>query len=222
MSNLTTSCRDITELNGLVRILLELAIADIKAQGVNPLVTETYRPQERQNYLYCQGRTISQCTAKGITSTFAKAYSNPGVGQKTWTLNSVHTSRKAVDVIPQRVVNGKMTAIYNTKDPQTQIIIKTMQKYGFEAGANWTTTPDSPHFQVKGNFTTAFKQGENTKFVTKAIQTALNKKINASLVVDGIWGTATILSVNAFRKHMKYKDVTCGLLKKEALKDLFA
>ncbi len=222
MSNVTVSCRDPFELNALVRVMLELALADIKRQGVNPLVTETYRPQERQNYLYCQGRTIAQCTAKGITSTFAKAYSNPGVGQKTWTLNSVHTTRKAVDVIPQRVVNGKMTAIYNTKDPQTQIIIKTMQKYGFEAGANWTTTPDSPHFQVKGNFTNAFKPGENTIFVTKAIQAALNKKINAGLDVDGKWGAATTVAVNVFRKYMGYADKTCGLLKKEALKDLFA
>jgi peptidoglycan L-alanyl-D-glutamate endopeptidase CwlK len=220
MSNVTVSCRDAKELNVLVQVMLELAIAEIKAQGVNPLITETYRPQDRQNYLYCQGRNIAECTAKGISSSFAKAYCNPAIGKKTWTLNSVHKSRKAVDIVPQRLVNGKMAAIYNTKDPQTQIIIKTMTKYGFEAGANWITTPDSPHFQVKGAFTSVFKLGANTAYVTKAIQTALNKKIKAGLTVDGNWGTATTAAVNSFRKHMEYKNTTSGQLGKDALRDL--
>lgn len=222
MSNVTSSCRDTAELNILVQVMLELAIADIKAQGVSPLIVETYRPQERQNYLYCQGRTISECTAKGISSSFAKAYCNPGVGKKTWTLNSVHTTRKAVDLVPQRLVNGVMTAIWNTKDPQTQIIIKTMQKYGFEAGANWTTTPDSPHFQVKGTFTTVFKQGCNTAYVNKIIQAALNKKIQTGLTVDGSWGVATTAAVNAFRKTQGYKNITSGQLGKDALRDLIS
>jgi peptidoglycan hydrolase-like protein with peptidoglycan-binding domain len=108
------------------------------------------------------------------------------------------------------------------KDPQTQIIIKTMTKYGFEAGANWPTTPDSPHFQVKGNFTTVFKQGANTTYVAKAIQAALNKKIKAGLTVDGDWGAKTTTAVNAFRKRMGYKDITSGQLGKDPLKELFA
>jgi peptidoglycan L-alanyl-D-glutamate endopeptidase CwlK len=222
MSNVFTSCRDIEELNNLVRVMLELAITDIKAKGVNPLVVETYRPQERQNYLYCQGRIIAECTAKGISSSFSKAYCNPKVGKVTWTLNSVHMNRKAVDVVPQRIIDGKMTAIWNSQDPQTQIIIKTMQKYGFEAGANWSTTPDSPHFQIKGDFTSVFKQGANTTFVTKAIQTALNSKIKAGLSVDGAWGAKTTAAVNDFRLHMCYKNITSGQLGKDALRDLFA
>lgn len=222
MSNVATSCRDTAELNKLVKVMLDLAIADIKSQGVNPLIVETYRPQERQNYLYCQGRTIAECTAMGISSSFAKAYCNPKVGKVTWTLNSVHKGRKAVDVVPQRIVSGKMAAIWNTKDPQTQIIIRTMQKYGFEAGANWTTTPDSPHFQVKGDFTNVFKMGCTTPYVTKAIQTALNAKIKAGLSVDGSWGPKTATAVNAFRKYMRYKNTTSGQIGKDALRDLFS
>jgi peptidoglycan LD-endopeptidase CwlK len=216
MSNVTTSCRDVAELNILVRIMLELALADIRKQGVNPLVTETYRSKERQNYLYCQGRTIAECTTKGISSPFAKAYCNPSVGKKTWTLDSIHIQRKAVDVVPQRMVKGKMTAIYNTKDPQTQIIIKTMQKYGFESGANWSTTPDSPHFQVKGDFTVVFDSKHTTPYVTKAIQTALGIK------ADGLWGNGTIVAVNAFRASRKYSDVTSGSLGSTALKALLS
>lgn len=221
MAKLPERCNDVKELNKLVRVMLELAIADIKSQGVNPLIVETYRPQERQNYLYCQGRTIAEATAKGISTSFAKAYCNPKGGKVTWTLNSVHKSRKAVDVVPQRKVNGKMTAIWNTKDPQTQIIIKTMQKYGFEAGANWTTTPDSPHFQVKGEFTNIFDRSHNTVYVTKAIQTKLNERECNQLVVDGKWGGQTVAAVNRFRKCMNYK-TQLGQIGAVAFKDLFS
>lgn len=220
MAKLPERCSDPKELNKLVRIMLEMAIADIKSQGVNPLIVETYRPQERQNYLYCQGRTIAEATAKGISSSFAKAYCNPKGGKVTWTLNSVHKGRKAVDVVPQRKVGGKMTAIWNTKDPQTQIIIKAMQKYGFEAGANWTTTPDSPHFQVKAEFTNVFDRKHNTVYVTKAIQTKLNERECNKLDVDGKWGGQTDEAVNRFRKCRGYKTAK-GQIGAVAFKDLF-
>lgn len=220
MAKLPERCSDLKELNKLVRAMLELAIADIKSQGVNPLIVETYRPQERQNYLYCQGRTITECVSKGINQSFASAYCSPKAGKVTWTLNSVHKSRKAVDVVPQRKVNGKMTAIYNIKDPQTQIIITIMQKYGFEAGANWTTTPDSPHFQVKGDFTNVFDRKHTTPFVTKAIQSKLNDRECNQLVVDGKWGPATTEAVNRFRRCMGYK-TQLGQIGSEAFRALF-
>lgn len=219
MNKIPERCNDLQELNKLVKVMLELALEEIKAHGVNPLVVETYRPQERQNYLYCQGRTVLECTTKGISKAFSEAYSNPKVGKVTWTLNSVHKSRKAVDVVPQRMVNGKMTAVWDTKDPQTQIIIKTMQKYGFEAGANWTSSPDSPHFQVKGEFISLFDAAHNTVFITKAIQTALNIMKCNNLNVDGKWGPATDEAVAVFRKCQGYKNVL-PQLGSEALREL--
>lgn len=204
MSNVTAQCRDLNELNPLVRVMLELALEDIRRQGVNPLVVETYRSQERQRYLYCQGRTVTECTAKGISAFFTDAYCNPKTAKVTWTLNSIHIQRKAVDVVPQRKVNGKMTAIWNSQDKQTKIIINTMAKYGFEPGANWQTSPDSPHFQVKGDFDTLFLQGHTTPYVTMAIQIALNRKINAGLATDGIWGAKTTAAVNKFRNANKW------------------
>jgi peptidoglycan L-alanyl-D-glutamate endopeptidase CwlK len=222
MNNIPERNNNPQELNKLVKVMLELALDDIRSQGVNPLVVETYRPQERQNYLYCQGRTIAECTAKGISSSFAKAYCNPNGGKKpTKTLNSVHTARKAVDVVPQRIVNKKMTAIWNVNDPQTQIIIKTMQKYGFEAGANWDNFVDSPHFQVKGDFTAVFDAKHTTPYVTKAIQTALNERKCNNLTVDGKWGPATTEAVNVFRKCQGYK-TALGQIGSEALNALFA
>ncbi len=216
--NIKETCRDINELNPLVKVMLELALIDIRSQGINPLVVETYRPAERQKYLYCQSRTVSECMAAGISKSFATAYCNPKVSPVTWTLNSIHIQRKAVDVVPQRKVNGVMSAIWNNQDKETKAIINTMAKYGFEPGANWKTNPDSPHFQVKGDFTDLFYSGHTTPYVTMVVQITLNRKIGAGLVTDGDWGAKTTDAVNAFRKKNKWS--SNGKLGATALKTL--
>ena len=202
--NIKETCRDLNELNPLVKVMLELALIDIRKQGINPLVVETYRPAERQKYLYCQGRTMSDCTAAGITKTFATAYSAPKAAKVTWTLNSIHIQRKAVDVVPQRKVNGKLTAIWNSQDKETKAIINTMVRYGFEPGANWSSNPDSPHFQVKGDFDSLFLSGHTTPYITMTVQIALNRKIGAGLATDGNWGPKTTAAVNKFRQANKW------------------
>ncbi len=218
MSNLVDQCRDIKQLNPLVQVMLNLALANIKSQGINPLVVETYRSENRQQYLYSQGRTITECVAAGINKSFAIAYSNPKAAKVTWTMDSIHIQRKAVDIVPQRAINGKLTAIWNNQDGQTKAIIKTMLRYGFEPGANWDTNPDSPHFQVKGNFTDTFYAGHMTSYVTMAIQIALNRKIGAGLATDGNWGAKTTAAVNAFRKKQGWEQN--GKLGLTALKKL--
>lgn len=215
----TAQCRDISKLNKLVKVQLELALFDLRQQGVNPLVVETIRTRERQHMLYGQGRTAAQCKAAGVPV----GYATPGKGKVTWTINSIHISGCAVDVVPQRQVNGRMTVIWNTKDKDTQKIIKTMVKYGFEAGANWTSSPDSPHFQVKGVAGEYYRQGNTNKFVTLAIQKALNKALNLKGAErtdeDGDWGNDTTQKVNMFRKMMGWKQT--GKLGEKALKKLF-
>jgi peptidoglycan L-alanyl-D-glutamate endopeptidase CwlK len=188
-TNITEACRDIKALNPLAQILLTLAIDEIEKAGITPLLIETYRSQARQNYLYAQGRTRS--------------------GNKiTWTLNSIHTKKNAVDLIPQRKVDGKMTAIWNSQDKETKKIIEIMTKYGWEAGANWATSKDSPHFQIKGvavNGTT-YSAKNNNVYVTKVIQKALNEKLGIHLVCDGHWGSLTTAAVNDFRKKNKWSN----------------
>ena len=79
MADVTKTCRDISELTQSAQKACNLFMAKCKVAGLNVLITETYRSQERQNYLYKQGRTRS--------------------GQVvTWTLNSRHTSRRAWDI----------------------------------------------------------------------------------------------------------------------------
>ncbi len=209
----TDQCRDAGKLNVLVQVMLAAALKEIKSAGVNPLVVETYRSKERQYYLYGQGRTAAQCVAAGIPAAKAKKYARSGK-QCTWTLNSIHIQKKAVDVIPMR--NGK--AIWNAQDKDSKKIIEIMQKYGFEAGANWTKSPDSPHFQVKGDFSKVFMQGKTTTYVTRTVQRALEKFGFYYGDVDGIWGAGTTKAVNRYRKANGW--LQSGKLGKTGLKKL--
>lgn len=184
--SVTDQSRDIKELNPLVQVQLKLALEEIKAAGVTPLIVETYRSQERQNYLFKQKPPVTK------------------------TLKSMHTKRVAVDLIPQRKIGSKMTAIWNVKDKDSQVIISTMTKYGFEAGANWKSFPDSPHFQVAGVSGELYSAKNTNSYVTTMIQNALNKKLkltgSKALVVDGNWGKKTTEAVNTWRKSVKYEE----------------
>lgn len=210
----TETCRDAKQLNPLVQVMLAAALADIERNRISPLLVETYRSKERQYFLFGKGRTVKQCTEAGMTLNYAETYAKPGDAKVTWTLNSIHIQKKAVDLIPLR--KGK--AVWNAADPETQTIISIMKKYGFEAGADWTGTPHSTHFQVKGDFYRVFKAGKTNRYVTKAIQKALKKKGHYTGTIDGIWGNATTKAVNTFRKT--YGWIQNGKVGKVSLKKL--
>lgn len=214
--------RDLKDLKPILQVMADAALRDIKKLSITPLVVETYRELIRQMELYCKGRTVAECVKVGIPKSFAEKYCVKG-SKVTWTLKSLHIERLAIDVIPQRKdKTGKWVAIWNAKDKETLKIIEIMGRYGFEAGANWTKNVDSPHFQVKGLVGNTVHKGNTTVYLTKAIQTHLNKKIGAGLVVDGIWGTKTTNAVNAFRKAKKYGSPSNGKLGVVALRALFA
>lgn len=216
--NVTSSTRDINELNPLVQVMLNAALDKIRKKKITPLVVETYRPKERQYYLYGQGRSVATCIGAGMPKSYAQKYARSG-NKVTWTLNSIHIQRCAVDLIPQR--NGK--AIWDSKDKDTKQIISIMESVGFEAGANWSSSPDSPHFQVKGISTTgkSFSKSNTTKFVTKMIQRQLQKAgFYEDYVVDGDWGKGTDNAIKQWRKSCGWSSVaTIGT---KALKKLLS
>ena len=120
--SVTTTCRDISALTETAQIACNLFMEKCKAEGLNVLITETYRSQERQDYLYAQGRTRS--------------------GNKvTWTKNSRHTSCRAWDICKN--VKG---AEYSDASffKKCGAIAKEL---GITWGGTWKT-PDTPHFEV--------------------------------------------------------------------------
>lgn len=131
--NVTTTCRNIDELHKTARLACQLLFQEIHKAGIEVFVTETYRSQARQNYLYEQGRSR--------------------VGNVvTWTKSSRHTSRLAWDIAAS-TLNGN-TNIYNTS------IIKKVGAIAMKLKIIWGGQPswvkagatDYPHFEVPANW----------------------------------------------------------------------
>lgn len=225
--NVTQSTRDLSQLKPLVGAVAQMAFIEAKNKGIDVLLTETYRPLERQYYLYCHGRTVQEAIAGGVPKVKAEKYvaqlkaeGHKG-GKITWTINSIHIQKQALDAIPQRVINKKMTAVWNSADPQTKQLVSIMSKYGFESGANWLKNVDSPHFQIKGKLGATINKNSTTVYLTKAIQNALAIALGKPVVANGTWSKSTDDAVVEFRKKMNYKTVspTLGV---EALKALLS
>lgn len=122
MSDVKTTCRDINELHPVAQKACRLFLQECEKVGLNVLVTETYRSQARQNYLYEQGRT----RAGNVV---------------TWTKNSRHTGRMAWDICKNVKGQEYSDAAFFAK---CGTIAK---KLGITWGGTWKT-PDTPHFEV--------------------------------------------------------------------------
>ena len=121
-----TACRDISELTPNAQKACNLFIKRCKERGLNVLITETYRSQERQNFLYSKGRTRL----------------GPVV---TWTKNSRHTSRRAWDICKN---------LKGHEYSDTQFFAQcgeVARELGITWGGDWST-PDRPHFEISENW----------------------------------------------------------------------
>lgn len=147
--NITKQCRDIKQLSAQAQKACALFIEECKKQGLNVLITETYRSQERQNYLYEQGRT------------------RPGQ-IVTWTRNSNHTGRKAWDICKN--VKG------HEYDDHTffRKCGDIAKELGITLGGTWST-PDTPHFEIKLDWKESItkEDEELKKAVTKIIDSGI-------------------------------------------------
>jgi peptidoglycan L-alanyl-D-glutamate endopeptidase CwlK len=127
--------RSLDELLPPAKQRAEAFLAAAKAQGIDLLVTSTYRDHESQTALYAQGRT-----KPGDVVTNAKA------GE------SYHNYRCALDVVG--LVNGK--PVWNAKDPIWQKIGRIGKSCGLEWAGDWKgKMREFPHFQYTGGLTIA-------------------------------------------------------------------
>ncbi len=126
-SSVTTTCRDLSELLPAAQTACRLLFQECFKVGIkNIFITETYRSQERQNYLYAQGRT------------------RPGQ-IVTWTLSSNHKSRLAWDIAV-----GPPQSLY---DVTTLTRVGAIaRKLGITWGGDWIGSIDRPHFEVKSSW----------------------------------------------------------------------
>jgi len=112
------------ELDDKTREAAELFLRIARDQGLNVTITETYRTQERQDYLYTQGRTR-------------------GGAVVTWTRNSRHTKRDAFDIAKDSPGHEYDDTAFFKKCADIG------ESIGLEAGFYWKNgQQDMPHFQM--------------------------------------------------------------------------
>lgn len=129
--------RSLDELHPVVKPRVEQFIALCDQEGIDLLVTSTYRDHESQNALYAQGRT-----------TPGKKVTNAKAGQ-SW-----HNWRCAVDIVPLR--NGK--PVWNTSGEDAKLWERVGQlgeQAGLEWAGRWKTFKEMAHFQYTGGLTLA-------------------------------------------------------------------
>lgn len=136
--------RKLEDLHPKVKKMVEEFIKKCDENGIDLLVTSTYRDHESQNALYAQGRT-----APGKKVTNAK-------GGQSW-----HNWRVAVDVVPLR--NGK--PVWGTSGADWELweaVGNIGESVGLEWAGRWKTFKEYAHFQYTGGLTLADFQAGKT------------------------------------------------------------
>lgn len=133
MTNPQVASRDLSLLAPKFRAAVEAAIADCAAKGFPVKVAEALRSQERQAWLYAQGRTRS----------------GPRVTNAPTNLTSWHGYGLAVDVIHETLgyePHGKNGA---ANEAWFEGVGHIFEKHGLAWGGRWSH-PDTPHMQWGG------------------------------------------------------------------------
>ena len=126
--------RSLDELIPQAKERVDKFIALCKENGIDLLVTSTYRDMESQTALYNQGRTAP-----------GKIVTNAHAGE------SFHNYRCAVDVVP--LVNGKPQ--WDSSDPVWAKVGELGKQAGLEWAGEWHSFKELAHFQYTGGLTIA-------------------------------------------------------------------
>lgn len=132
--------RSLTDLNPKVAVLCSKFITACKDQGIDVIITSTFRDAESQNALYAQGRTLP-----------GKKVTNAKAGQ------SFHNWRCAFDFVP--IVGGK--AVWNDDALWTKCG-EIAEDIGLEWAGRWVKFKETAHCQYTGGLTLADFQAGKT------------------------------------------------------------
>lgn len=141
--------RDLDDLHPKVAAMARELIARCQKEGIDLLVTNTYRDAESQAQLYARGRTSP-----------GKIVTNAGPGE------SFHKWRVAFDVVPVRY--GKpVWGTYGENGTLWECVGAIGEAIGLEWAGRWRKFREFPHFQyTDGIALSEFKAGlqfDNTR-----------------------------------------------------------
>lgn len=120
--------RDIEMLEDPVKLRAQLFLKECEQQGIDVLITSTYRDYESQQVLYAQGRTVP---GKKVTNAM------PGY--------SYHNFRCAFDFVP--LVNGK--CVWDDVELFTRCG-EVAESVGLEWAGRWSSFKELAHCQYTG------------------------------------------------------------------------
>jgi len=121
--------RNIDDLDPEAKDVCTKHILNCREEGIELIVTSTYRDYDSQDALYAIGRDGDP----------RRTVTNARAGQ-SW-----HNFKCAWDVVA--VVSGK--PVWDATDPIWKTIVQCGKDAGAEAGAEWKSFPDLPHFQYR-------------------------------------------------------------------------
>jgi peptidoglycan L-alanyl-D-glutamate endopeptidase CwlK len=152
-------------INALLPIVEKMAnewLAKCEEQGLDVIVTSTYRTNEEQDALYAQGRTTP-----GSIVTKAKG------GQ------SMHNYKVALDFAPLK--NGKVDWNDLALFKRVADIGKTC---GFTWGGDWVNFPDMPHLEYTAGYSLADFQNGNVDYSKFDIQPTYTQTVAVTPAVE--------------------------------------
>jgi peptidoglycan LD-endopeptidase CwlK len=144
VSKFKLSERSLKSLEGVNPNLVKVVERAIELTEQDFLVLEGVRSKEQCYINYGKGRTVAQCSAKGVPTKYAQ----PNLSKVTWLNNplaSKHVTGNAVDLVPSPVdwnTISKFTTI-------SKAMKQAAKELGvdLEWGGDWTKK-DYPHFEL--------------------------------------------------------------------------
>lgn len=144
VSEYKLSERSLKSLEGVDPNLVKVVERAIELTEQDFLVLEGVRSKEQCYINYGKGRTVAQCSAKGVPTKYAQ----PSLSKVTWLNNplaSKHVTGNAVDLVPYPI-NWNTISKFTTISKAMKQAAKELG-VDLEWGGDWTKK-DYPHFEL--------------------------------------------------------------------------
>lgn len=139
------SNRSLQRLYGVDPDLVRVVKRAIELTSQDFMITEGRRTREQCCTNYGKGRTIQQCSQKGVPAKYAQ----PNLSKVTW-LNdpfaSKHCTGKAIDLVPYPVDWNDLKKFHTIAVAMKQAAFELRVKIKW--GGDWSSSKDYPHFEI--------------------------------------------------------------------------
>ena len=137
--------RSLKSLKGVNPNLVKVVERAIELTEQDFLVLEGVRSKEQCYINYGKGRTVAQCSAKGVPTKYAQ----PSLSKVTWLNNplaSKHVTGNAVDLVPSPVDWEDINKFKKINEAMQAAAKELGVKLSY--GGDWTKKKDYPHFEL--------------------------------------------------------------------------